>query len=271
MLEKKHKSIIFLDSGIGGLSILKNIENNLPKNKQIIYFMDNLKFPYGNKNYLYITKRVFKIIKYLNKIYKIYILILACNTASIASLAYLSKKFKFPIIGTFPEIKKSFKITKKKTILLLGTYLTINSYYVNKKIKKYLPKNINIIKKYSHELVFQAELKIKKKKINIKKIKNILKKEIKIKNLDTIIIGCTHYNFIIKEIKKIIKKKIYFIDCTYKIKKKINFFLKKKHIKRKKNIKKIFLYSKKEKNNKYFKKKIKKKFKFSIYQKIKIY
>ncbi len=269
MLKKKNKSIIFLDSGVGGLSILENIENNLPKNKQIIYFMDNLKFPYGNKNYLYITKRTFKIIRYLNKIYKIYMLILACNTASIISLAYLRKKFKFPIIGTFPAIKKSFQITKKKTILLLGTYLTINSYYVNKKIKKYLPKNINIIKKYSHELVYQAESKIKNNKINIKKIKNIFKKEIKIKNLDTIIIGCTHYNFLIKEIKKIINKKIYFVDYIYKIKKKINFFFNKKYIKKKN--KKIFLYSKKEKYNKYFKKKIKKKLKFSIYKKIKIY
>ncbi len=267
MLIKK-KTVIFLDSGIGGISILKNI-NKFFKNIKIIYFMDNLKFPYGNKNYLYITKRIYKIIKYLNKIYYICMLILACNTASVISLNYLKKKFKFPIIGTFPSIKTSFKKTKKKIILLIGTYLTINSSYINNFIKKYLPKDIKIIKKYSSELVYQSELKIKKNKINIKKINNIFKKEKKIKNLDTIIIGCTHYNFLIKEIKKIFNKKIYFIKNFIKIKKKYIIFLKKiktKYI----NQKKYFFYTKKKKDIFLFIKNIRKIYKFSIFKKIKI-
>ncbi len=270
MFTKKKKSIIFLDSGIGGLSIFEKIKNKIPQNIQIIYFMDNLIFPYGNKNYIHITKRLFKIIKYLNKIYNIHILILACNTASITSKSYLIKKFKFPIIGTFPPIKKSIKITKKKTILLLGTYLSINSFYISNLLKKYSSKNIHIFKKYSEELVHQAESKIKNNKINIKNIKNIFKKEIKIKNLDTIIIGCTHYNFLIKEIKEILNRKIYFINYIYKIKKKLKKYLIKNKIKKTKIKKNIFLYSKKEKYNNFFIKKLKNKYKFYTYKKIKI-
>ncbi len=264
---KKKKIAIFLDSGIGGISIFRKTYKFF-QNIKIIYFMDNLKFPYGNKNYLYITKRIYKIIKYFNKIYHIYILILACNTVSIISINYLKKKFKFPIIGTFPSIIESFKKTKKKNILLIGTYLTINSFYINNLIKNYLPKNIKIIKKYSSELVYQAELKIKKKKKNIKQINKIFQKEKKIKNLDTIIIGCTHYNFLIKEIKKIFNKKIYFIKNFVNIKKKYIFFLKKKDEKTFKNKKKYFFYTKKIKK-KYIKN-INKIYNFTTFKKIKI-
>ncbi len=260
----KKKTVIFLDSGVGGLSILKSIYKYL-KNIKIIYFMDDLKFPYGNKNYLYITKRIHKIIKYLNKIYHIYTLILACNTATIISINYLKKKFKFPIIGTFPSIKKSIHKTKKKIILLIGTYLTINSWYIKNLIKNNSPKNIKIIKKYSSELVYLAELKIKKNKINLNKIKNIFKKEKKIKNLDTIIIGCTHYNFLTKEIKKVFHKKIYLIKNLIKIKKKCF-----DNIKKKKKKKKYFFYKKKKKNKNNFMKNINKIYKFSIFKKIKI-
>ncbi len=268
MLSKNKKKIaIFLDSGIGGLYILKKTDKYIPTNIKIIYIMDNLKFPYGNKNYLYITKRIFKIIKYLNNIYNIKLLILACNTASIASLQYLKKKFKFPIIGTYPYIKKSFKKTKKKIILLIGTYLTINSYYVNNIIKKYLPKKISIIKKYSSELVYQSEIKIKKNKINLNKIKKIFQNEIKIKNLDTIIIGCTHYNFLIKEIKKIFNKKIFFIKNISKIKKKIIHILSKKKYTNKK--KKTLFFTKKKYKKKYIKK-IFKVYKFNKFKKINI-
>ncbi len=260
----KKKYIVFLDSGIGGLYILKNTHKYFKKTN-IIYFMDNLKFPYGNKNYLYITKRIYKIVKYLNNIYYIKILILACNTATIISLNFLKKKFKFPIIGTLPNIKKSFKKTKKKVILLLGTYLTINSGYINNFIKKNLFKNIKIIKKYSSELVYLSELKIKKKKIYINKIKKIFKKEIKNKKLDTIIIGCTHYNFLIKEIKKIFNKKIYFIKNFIKIKKKYLY-----NIEKNINKKKYFFYTKKKKIKKKNIKNINKIYKFSIFKKIKI-
>ncbi len=265
--KKKKKSFIILDSGIGGLYILKKIYKYIPNNIKIIYFMDNLKFPYGNKNYLYITKRIFKIIKYLNKIYYIKIVVLACTTASIASLKYLKKKFKFPIIGIYPYIKKKIKKTKQKNILLIGTYLTINSYHVNNIIKKYLSKNINIIKKYSSELVNQSELKINKNKINLNNIKNIFQKEINIKNLNTIIIGCTHYNFLTKEIKKVFKKEIFFIKNISRVKKKIICILSKKKYKRKK--KDYFFFTKKKYKNKYIKK-IFQLYKFNKFKKINI-
>ncbi len=267
MINTNKNSLILLDSGIGGLSIFKKIKKYIPLNINFIYLMDNKKFPYGNKNYVYIAKRLFKIIKYFTKIYIIKILIIACNTASIVTLKYLKKKFRFKIIGIFPAIKKSTKITNNKNILLIGTYITINSNYVNQIINS-LPKFI-IKKKYSSNLVKYAEKKIKTKYYNIKKIKEIFNNIINKTTLpDTIIIGCTHFSFLKKEFNKIFKKKIKYIDNINKIKKKIKKFF--KTTKKIKNKNLLFLYTKKENFTKYFIKKIKFKYKFNIIKKINI-
>ncbi len=261
----KKKKIIIIDSGIGGLYIYKNI--NFYKNNYI-YVMDNYGFPYGNKNYLYILNRILNIINYLKKIYKIILLIIACNTASIITYKYIKKKFKFPIIGTFPNIKKSIKKTKNNLILLLGTYITINSSYINNIIINIKKKKI--IKIYSSKLVKISEKKIKfNKKINTNIIKNIIFLKLKKKNPDTIIIGCTHFGFIKKELKKIFLKKITFIDNIKEIKKKI---IKYKNLTNNKNkkTKNLFFYTKKENFKKIFILKLKKKYKFNYLKKIKI-
>ncbi len=255
------KKIIIIDSGIGGLSLF-NI--NIINSKQCIYVMDNNNFPYGNKNYIYIAKRLFNIINYINNKYNILFIIIACNTASIICLKYLKKKFSIPIIGIFPNIKKAIKKTKNNIILLLATYITINSNYINKIIKK---KKIKIIKIYSSKLVEKAEKKIKyNKKININ---NIFKNKI-YNNIipDTLIIGCTHFYFIKKELKSLFKNKINFIDHLNKIKKNIYKFIKEKKNKYPK--KKYFIYTKKQNFNKIFIKKIKKKYNFKKFKKINI-
>ncbi len=267
-MKKYNNKIIIIDSGIGGLSIIEKI---FFLKINYIYIMDNYGFPYGNKNYIYIYKRIYKIINYLNNIYIIDFIIIACNTASIICLKYIKKKFNFPILGIFPNIKKSFKITKNKNILLLGTYITINSNYINKIINK-KNKKFNIIKYYSSELVNESEKKIKFKKINIKKIKNIFLNIFKNKKYsDTIINGCTHFVFLEKEFKiifkKIFKKNIYIINHINNLKNKINKYIKINNYSNKKN---YFFYTKKEKFNNYFIKKIKKKYFFYKIKKIKI-
>ncbi len=267
----KNKKIIIIDSGIGGLSILKKI---ISIKINYIYIMDNYGFPYGNKNYIYIANRIYKILLFLSKKYNIIFTIIACNTASITILNYIKKKFNFPIFGILPNIKKAIKKTKNNLILLLGTYITINSNYINNIIKK-ISNKIKIIKLYSSKLVNYAEKKIKYNfKIKNKYIKNIIIKKNKKKiNPDTLIIGCTHFSFLKKEFKNIFNKNIYIIEYINKIKKKIYKYIKllnnkKKKIKIKK--KNYFLYTKKQKFNNKFIKKIKNIYKINILKKIKI-
>ncbi len=264
----KKNNILIIDSGIGGLFILNKIRHLIPKNINYIYIMDNKGFPYGNKNYLYIIKRIISIITFILKKYKIIMLIIACNTASIISNKYLKKKFCFPIIKITPNINLSCKKTKNNIVGLLATFITINNNSIKNKIKK-LTKKIKILKKHSFKLIKESENKIKKNKINQKNINNILKNwKLFNKYPDTIILGCTHFCFLKKEIQKALKKKICFIEYNKKIHKKISKNINKYKKKKSKKRKNIFLYTKKKNLKKYFIKLLIKKYKFNIIKKI---
>lgn len=260
MIHKKKNIILVFDSGIGGLSIYYKIKKKLP-NFQYIYAFDNLGFPYGNKKKKFIIERTFYFINKIQKKYNIIMTIIACNTASILSLHFLKKFFSFPIIGVTPNIKLATKLTKNKIIGLLATKITINTPYIKNIIKK-SKKKYKIITLFSAKLVQIAENKFIKKKIKNKEIQNILKPYIKIKKPpDTIIIGCTHFNFIKNEIKNAFRKKIRIINSgneTIKeavslIKKNESNFIKKKN---------TIYCSKINKKSKKIKKKLKKNFQY---------
>lgn len=249
----KKKIILLFDSGVGGLSIYHEIKKKLP-NFNYIYAFDNLIFPYGNKKKKFIIERTFYFINEIQKKYKVILAIIACNTASILSLSILKKNFHFPIIGVFPEIKIATKKTKNGIIGILATKITINEFFTKKKIEK-LKKKYKIITLHSTKLVELAENKFIKKKIQENEIKNILKSYINIKKQpDTILLGCTHFNFIEKEIKRLFNKKIKIIKsgittikkAIFLIKKNKESFIKKNNIiycskinKKSKNIKKL--------------------------------
>lgn len=265
MIHKKKNTILVFDSGIGGLSIYFKIKKKLP-NFRYIYAFDNLGFPYGNKKKKFVIERTLYFINKIQKKHKIITAIIACNTASILSLHYLKKIFSFPIIGVIPEIELATKITKNKIIGLLATKITINESYIKNTIKK-LQKKYKIITLFSTKLVQLAENKFIKKKIQKKEIKKILKPYINTKiQPDTIILGCTHFNFIKKEIKKSLKKKTKIINSGNKtIKKAISLIKKNKNnFFEKKN---IIYCSKINKKSKYIKEKLKKK-DFQYFKKI---
>lgn len=236
--------MLIFDSGIGGLSILNSIKKILPK-INYIYVLDNQAFPYGKKKEFFIIERSVKIINTIKKNYPITIVLIACNTASTIGLSILKKTFNFPVIGIFPEIKTAEKITKNKIIGLIATKATINSFYIKNKIYKISSENtIKIIA--TNRLAEIAENKIKK----------ILTSNIELKKIfqpwttllvppDTIILGCTHFLLLKKEIKKILYQATYFIDSRKTIK-----YIIKKHFEKKclkQHIKKnTLLYSEKQ-------------------------
>lgn len=255
--KQEKKKILIFDSGIGGFSIYYAIKKILP-NFNYIYFFDNDCFPYGEKEETFIIKRTIKIIKKIQKKQNLLMTIIACNTVSVLSLQILKKKFIFPIIGVLPAIKEATKISKNKIIGLLGTKITIHAKYTKKLIQKFINK-YKIITIYSKELVYLAEQKFIQKKISTKEIKNILKPYSKLKKKpDTIILGCTHYYFLLKEIKENFTKKTKIIDTRSLVAKKAFYILKKKHTNLLQKNENIAYCTNIKKNTKELKKKIKK-------------
>jgi glutamate racemase len=234
--------VLIIDSGIGGLSILNDIKKNFP-NIHYIYMLDNEAFPYGKKNERFLIERSISIIYKVQKLYPINIVIIACNTISTVSLPILKKIFNIPIIGTLPMLKPAIEKTKNKIIGLIGTNVTINSLYIKKIIHQYsLKSSIKIIA--TNKLAEIAEKKIRNLPISNIALEKIFKSWIILPlKPDTIILGCTHFSFLKKEIQKIFyKKHIYFITSEETIINKIKKYYSQEKIKEN-----IFLYSKKNK------------------------
>ena len=138
-------SIGVFDSGIGGLTVLKEIRKVLP-NEKIFYFGDTARVPYGEKTKELITRYSKEIVEFLlDK--EVSAIVVACNTATALALEELRKTFKIPIIGVIKAgAKTAINTTKSGNIGVIGTKATVNSKRYEEEIKK-LSENVKVIAK----------------------------------------------------------------------------------------------------------------------------
>jgi len=201
------------DSGIGGLSVVKEIVKILP-NEDIVYFGDTARVPYGIKSKEIIKKFAIDDVNFLLK-YKPKIIVIACHTVSSYASKFLKKKFKnvnfIDVIE--PTVKKAIEITKNKKIGVIGTPATISS----SKYQSLLSKNgISVYTKECPLFVPIVEEGWFESEISYEIAKIYLSELIK-KNIDTLILGCTHYPYLKKIIQKLTGKDIKIIDASYEV------------------------------------------------------
>jgi glutamate racemase len=212
------------DSGVGGLTVIKEIFKYLPE-YQIIYFGDTARLPYGTKGADFIKKYSKKITDLLIK-KGAKIIIIACHTSSAWSSDYLKKSFKeVPIFEMIsPAISEVLTTTKNNRIGIIGTPGTIKS---NSWRTKLLETNSGL-KIYSKACPLFVPL-VEEGWIDKKVTKEIIKEylmPLKLKKIDTLILACTHYPFLNKEIKNVIGQKIKIINPAESLAKKVKQFLK---------------------------------------------
>jgi len=197
------------DSGIGGLSVLRELERLLP-HENFVFFADQLYVPYGEKNDVQIQNLAERITNYLLKHHHIKMLVVACNTATCAAITHLRKKYYFPIVGTVPAIKPATEKTKTKTVGIISTPSTSKSKVLKNLIRTHGRgvKVINIGCKGLEDTVEQGNLEGRELAVlletYLKKIKN--------SKTDCLVLGCTHYPFLKDSISKILGKKVKLID-----------------------------------------------------------
>jgi glutamate racemase len=198
----KTNPIGIFDSGVGGLTVLKEVKRILPC-EDIIYFGDTARVPYGNKSKSTIIKFSTENILFLLK-KKVKIVIIACNTSSALALDYLKKAFNVPIVGVIEAgVKKALEVSDNKRIAVIGTRSTISSKAYEKEIKK---QNRNA-KVYSQSCPLFVPL-VEEGLLEGKIVKQIIKmylEKIKIKKVDSLILGCTHYPLLKKAIAEYFK------------------------------------------------------------------
>lgn len=204
----ENKPIGIFDSGIGGTSIWKEIHELLPL-ENTIYLSDSKNAPYGIKSSKEIRNLSIKNTDYLIE-NGCKIIVVACNTATTNAITYLRSHYNIPFIGIEPAIKPAALQSKTKKIGILATKGTLNSSLFEKTASNF-KNDIEIIEQIGVGLV---EL-IEEGKIYSNEMKSLLTLYLKpmiAKNIDHLVLGCTHYPYLIPVIKDIIGNKITIID-----------------------------------------------------------
>ncbi len=202
-----NKPIGIFDSGIGGTSIWTAIHQLLP-NEKTIYLADSKNAPYGQKSKTEILALCCKNTELLLDM-GCKLIVVACNTATTNAIQELRAKYDVPFIGIEPAIKPAATHSKTQTIGILATQGTLNSELFNKTSKMY--KDIKIIEQVGHGLVQLIESgKIDSSEMT-KLLQDYLEPMIE-KNIDYLVLGCSHYPYLIPKIKKILPPEIQIID-----------------------------------------------------------
>lgn len=208
-----NRPIGVFDSGIGGVTVLSKLVEMFP-NENFIYVGDTLNCPYGVKTKEEIENLVTKIAKYL-LMRNVKAIVIACNTAT-ANSAHLSKITDVPIVGVIePTAKYAYKVSKNKNIAVLATNVTIESG----KYAEYLEKcaKRRIFKKGKRYYVKCSEFVpvVEKLEMNTDISNKIVSEKISYledKKIDTIILGCTHFGLLAKDILKVLPN-AKLVDC----------------------------------------------------------
>jgi glutamate racemase len=223
------KPLAFFDSGIGGLPYLEWIRNQLPE-ENYSYTADNLNFPYGEKPIEKVRELVLMAIEKLIKKTDPKLIVIACNTASVIALTDLRKTFPIPFVGVVPAVKPAAENSKIKKLALLATSRTVEDVYVDNLIMNFAA-DCRVYKYPLQPLVrlIEEELFTDGKE----KITEIIKKayiRLKEENMDTAVLGCTHFTHIYDEIKSVFGKDINIIDSREGVGRQIIRIIKEKNI-----------------------------------------
>jgi len=209
-------TIGIIDSGIGGKGIEAEIKKVLPGLK-IAYLADTKNFPYGTKPVKLLREILSANIALMIK-RGVAIVVLACNSATVSSVEYLRKKFpQMYIIGVVPAIKPAAELTKTKKIAIFATPITSKSAYSQKLIDKYCC-HCKVYKIPFAKLAGGIEAN------DMAAAKRDLQQawaKYADKNIDTIVLGCTHYTLIKPQIQKIVGPTVKLVDSNLAVAKQV--------------------------------------------------
>lgn len=188
----ENNPIVFFDSGIGGLPYLIHLRDRLP-NENYVYVADTKNFPYGEKSEKELKEIIINIITQIIASFKPKVIVVACNTASVTALNELRQTTTIPIVGVVPAIKTAASITKNNKIGILSTNRTAKGIYLKQLIEDFSA-NKEVYSVGASEIVSFVENELYK--ASEEKIQKFISKSVeflKNKNVDSVVLGCTHF------------------------------------------------------------------------------
>ena len=196
------------DSGVGGTSIWREIHQLLPL-EQTIYLADSKYAPYGEKTKDEIVKLS---IKNTEKLISLgaKVIIVACNTATTNAIKHLRANYTLPIIAIEPAIKPAALNTKTKAVGILATQGTLNSELFTQTSELYA-RDIDIIEVFGKGLVPEIEAGRQDGK-EVERLLKLYLKPMLDKNIDYLVLGCSHYPYLVPKLKELLPKTVTIID-----------------------------------------------------------
>lgn len=200
------------DSGIGGLTVAREIMRNLPSEK-IVYFGDTARLPYGNKSKNTVLRFSRQIIRFL-RTENVKAIVVACNTASAFALDDIKDELDIPILGVIePGAKVAAQITKNKKVGVIGTVGTIGSG-IHKQYLQSIDPEIQVYGKACPLFVSLVEEGWTKDPVTMEVARRYLA-ELQEKEIDTLILGCTHYPLLRSALRELLGESITLVNPAY--------------------------------------------------------
>lgn len=200
------------DSGVGGLTVAREIMRQLPC-ENVVYFGDTARVPYGSKSKETIIRFSRQIIRFL-KTKHVKAIVIACNTASALALDTVQTETDVPVIGVIvPGARAAVNETENKKIGVVGTEATIRSETYTKIIKSQLP-DASVIGKPCPLFVSLVEEGFAKHSIT-EQVIDIYLSDMKNTDIDTMILGCTHYPLLRSKIMAYLGERVHIVNPAY--------------------------------------------------------
>lgn len=218
--------ILVLDSGLGGLSVLQEISASVP-DADVDYLADHAYFPYGTKSPSELIARVSLLVQQAINLSRhrvpYNLAVIACNTASTVVLEALRARFEMPFVGVVPAIKPACALSSSKRVGVLATEGTVTRAYTRNLINDF-GKNNEITLVGSARLVELAEQKLAGHSIDVCEIQQILL-PLKQAQVDTVVLGCTHFPLLKKELLQAADWPVNWVDSGHAIARRVSYLL----------------------------------------------
>lgn len=212
MERKKEAPVGVFDSGVGGLTVVREIIRQLPE-ENIVYFGDTARVPYGSKSQKTIIRFSEQIIRFLES-RQVKAIVIACNTASALALEAVQDEFDVPILGVvFPGARAAVKATRNKKIGVVGTDATVLSGMYTRIIQRMDP-GIQVIEKACPLFVPLVEEGFKEHAVTQEIIEYYLE-PLRKTDIDAMILGCTHYPLLRSKIRAYMGENIQIVNPAY--------------------------------------------------------
>lgn len=206
---RRHSSspIGVFDSGVGGLSVLRHVQQQLP-HENLVYVADSQFAPYGDKGQAFVIERALCLSRFLVDL-PVKALVVACNTATAAAVAELRKTFPLPIVGIEPGVKPAMRLSKTGVVGVLATQETVSS-----------DKYAQLLLSYGGQKVITQPCpglvdEIEAMNLGGHRLRSLLTRYLAPMleaQADTVVLGCTHYSFIAPLIQEISGPEIHLVD-----------------------------------------------------------